>query len=383
MESLIVILDHGAIPFCNYVHPHYNSAKPQWMSAARLEKAVHFAAINGLRLICLLGRHPLPRRLASIARKGNPLNIAPLALSGRIADAVPVLVPADMPAVERLSDGSIENAILRLGREDMPRLGELYSRLAGKLQRLNICLFDVGSYREDDFRIYEKQLEALTDAVVALPWPKGGTECNILTDRVMLQGMNNCEAGVKHLTVAPNGRFYLCPGFYYRDEADSVGSLDDGVSIENPHLLTIEYAPICRSCDAYQCRRCLLLNKQLTEEANTPSQQQCVTAHSEREASRVLVEILDRAKRLDASSPASRIPKLDYRDPFERIEFGRNGGPGAVPEAQGVPDVRANGGTAAMPEGEVRAMLLELRAVQQDILNELQQIRKDRKHENV
>ena len=57
-------------------------------------------------------------------------------------------------------------------------------------------------------------------------------------------------------------------------------------------LLELKYSPICRICDAYQCKRCVFLNKKLTSEINTPSSRQCRLSHIEREASRLFLQKL-------------------------------------------------------------------------------------------
>lgn len=116
--------------------------------------------------------------------------------------------------------------------------------------------------------------------------------------------MNNCNAGYESITLAPNGKFYVCPGFYQDDMYD-VGSLDDGLKIKNQHLYELRFAPICRTCDAYHCKRCIWLNKKTTFEVNTPSKEQCIISHLERNASRIL-------------SPDG-ISEINYLDPFEKL----------------------------------------------------------------
>ena len=124
--------------------------------------------------------------------------------------------------------------------------------------------------------------------------------------------MNNCGAGDSNVTLAPNGKFYLCPAFYYEDEKKNVGDLKSGLHVKNPQLLRLGHAPVCRQCDAYQCRRCIWMNKQLTTDANTPSHQQCVVAHLERNASRYLQMKLNEAGiRLTGSQPIEEMKELD------------------------------------------------------------------------
>ena len=125
--------------------------------------------------------------------------------------------------------------------------------------------------------------------------------------------MNNCNAGVDCITLAPDGNLYLCPGFYY-DSEEPIGNLDEGIKIKNQQLLRLDHAPLCRICDAYQCKRCIWLNRKLTMEVNTPSHEQCVVAHLERNQSRrLLAELQDRGL-LDKKK---EIKEISYLDPFD------------------------------------------------------------------
>lgn len=126
--------------------------------------------------------------------------------------------------------------------------------------------------------------------------------------------MNNCGAGLDFVSIAPDGNFYLCPAFYY--DRDPVGSIDTGLDIKNPQLLRIEHAPICRTCDAYQCKRCLWLNKHMTLEINTPSHEQCVLSHIERNVSSYLSVKLHEAGFLDNEKI---IEKEECLDPFYKL----------------------------------------------------------------
>jgi CXXX repeat peptide maturase len=127
--------------------------------------------------------------------------------------------------------------------------------------------------------------------------------------------MNNCNAGVSNVTLAPNGCFYLCPAYYYDDEANIVGTPKDGLKIRNQQLLKLDHAPLCRQCDAYQCKRCIWQNQHLTLDANTPSHQHCVVAHVERNASRAfLIKLKENGITLRGSH---EIEEIDYLDPFK------------------------------------------------------------------
>ena len=124
------------------------------------------------------------------------------------------------------------------------------------------------------------------------------------------------EAGGYDLTLAPDGKLYVCPAFYY-DGSGNAGDIQSGADVKNPQLYRLDHAPICQRCDAYQCRRCVWLNKLTTLEANTPSHSQCLAAHLERNASRRLLEQL---RKIDATYMKGRtIKEIKYLDPFNEI----------------------------------------------------------------
>ena len=141
-------------------------------------------------------------------------------------------------------------------------------------------------------------------------------QLNLLTDRMMLSQMNNCGAGETSITLAPNGKFYVCPAFYYEDENDSIGDLEHGLNIKNKQLYRLDHAPICRHCDAWQCKRCIWLNRKTTLEVNTPSHEQCVMAHLERNASR---KLLNNIRKHGTFLPEQEeIKEINYLDPFDK-----------------------------------------------------------------
>ena len=109
----------------------------------------------------------------------------------------------------------------------------------------------------------------------------------------------------------------LITSAFYLDGSKAVGDLENGLDIKNQQLYRLDHAPICRKCDAWQCRRCVWLNRKTTLEVNTPSHEQCVVAHIERNASRKLLEEI---RTLGEFLPEKEIKEIDYLDPFEIIK---------------------------------------------------------------
>ena len=109
---------------------------------------------------------------------------------------------------------------------------------------------------------------------------------------------------------------HLCQA--YEDMGDSVGDVNKGLDIPNQYLYKLENAPICRHCDACQCKRCVWLNRKMTLEVNTPSHEQCVAAHLERNASRQLQKNI--RKYGEFLPEIDEIKEIDYLDPFNNKE---------------------------------------------------------------
>ena len=214
-------------------------------------------------------------------------------------------IKADVPVVWRTDKQSLFNSeadIIIKAIENMPRL--------------NVVLTNVETFTDEDFKKYKQFLMTLAKHLENLYVEGKVPQLNLLTDRMMLSKMNNCGAGDTTITLAPNGKFYICPAFYYEDEADCIGDLEHGLDIKNKQLYKLEFAPICRHCDAYQCKRCIWLNRKTTHEANTPSHEQCVLAHLERNTSR---ELLNNIRKYGTFLPEQEeIKEIDYLDPFDK-----------------------------------------------------------------
>ena len=213
-------------------------------------------------------------------------------------------IKADVPVVWRTDKQSLFNSEADIinALENVPRL--------------NVVLTDVETFTDEDFRKYKSLLNVLAEHIENLYAEGKSPQLNLLTDRMMLSNMNNCGAGDTTITLAPNGKFYVCPAFYYESEADCIGDLEHGPDIKNRRLYKLEYAPICRHCDAYQCKRCIWLNCKTTLEVNTPSREQCIIAHLERNASR---DLLNSIRKHGKFMPEQEeIKEIDCLDPFDK-----------------------------------------------------------------
>ena len=278
-----------------------------------LKQGIRFGMMENLMIQFVYPDKELPEAYAEVVEsidhsKIRSLPLTPPKEGGTEADVWVTEsikdIKADVPVVWRTDKQNLFNseADIIKALEDVPRL--------------NIVLTDIETFTEEDFAAYKEVLRRLSQKVEQMYVEGKAPQLNLLTDRMMLSQMNNCGAGDTSVTLAPNGKFYVCPAFYYEDEADSIGDLEHGLDIRNRQLYKLEYAPICRHCDAWQCKRCVWLNRKTTLEVNTPSHEQCVVAHLERNASR---ELLQNIRKHGTFLPEQgEIKEIDYLDPFDK-----------------------------------------------------------------
>jgi CXXX repeat peptide maturase len=301
LQYLIILLDETSTSFCHYEAP---KKERKLISLDTLRQGIRFGMMENLMIQYVYPDYELPDEYKEVIESIDHSKIKPM------AEDADVLVMNKIEAVQ--TDIPV---VLRIGKQELfAHQKEVVAMLKGA-PRLNVVLTDVETFTDEDFDAYKKVLAALSAEVEKLYVEGKSPQLNLLTDRMMLSQMNNCGAGDTSITLAPNGKFYVCPAFYYDDEADSIGDLEQGLDIKNKQLYKLSYAPICRHCDAWQCKRCIWLNRKTTLEVNTPSHEQCVVAHLERNASR---ELQHNIRKHGTFLPEhEEIKEIDYLDPFD------------------------------------------------------------------
>lgn len=274
-----------------------------------LKKGIRFGMMENLMIQFVYPEKALPQDYYDTIETIDHGVIAP---TGCPIDA-DVVVFNDWNSLENFEFSGVGTFVIRTELDSLlERRNALFSILS-RITRINIVLTDIDKFKEEDFGRYDEFLSELREVLKKLYLQSYKPQCNLLTDRIDLNAMNNCNAGIDSITLAPDGKLYLCPGFYY-DGEDAIGNLDDGIKIKNQQLLRLDHAPLCRICDAYQCKRCVWLNKKTTLEVNTPSHEQCVVAHLERNQSRLLLaELQERG----LYGKKQEIKEISYIDPFD------------------------------------------------------------------
>jgi len=311
LKYIVILLDDSSPSYC-----HYNGKKESnLIPLDTLSKGILFAMKHDLRIQYVLPNYDLPRAYIELINSMFHDTIGNLK-QGNISDIV---------VVEGLHELNVNSEKLDAGkrylvRADIQEFFSGYRVVANVLSRnisLNVVFTNVESFSDNDINTYAGILKELAASLKETILNGGNANTNLLTDRIALDEMNNCGAGDSSITLAPDGKFYPCPAFYYDNDAyGQLGDVVSGVTIPNKKLYTLEGAPLCRRCDAYHCKRCVWQNKKLTYELNIPSHQQCVMAHVERNASRELLEAFHQLGILKEKN----IEVVDYLDPFDKFQ---------------------------------------------------------------
>ena len=308
LQYLVILLDDTSVAYCHANNP---LTEPKLIPLDTLRKAILFGMKQNLMIQFVYPNYELPVEYHKVIESIDHIKIGREVL---VYDSVPQMAYTN-------------NLVLRLTINEFITKQNDIASLLQQAKRINICLTDTENFQEEQMEEYKNALATLNAVLLNLYKQVKSPQLNILTDRMQLTEMHNCGAGISNITIAPNGKFYLCPAFYYdeqmgisnrmnhktKDASRSVGDLDNGIDIPNKQLLQLDHAPLCRICDAYHCKRCIWLNQKMTWDNNTPSRQQCVLAHLERNAARDLQLALKEIGYLIKNE----IKEITYLDPFD------------------------------------------------------------------
>ena len=308
LQYLVILLDDTSVSFCHAINPAKNK---RLMPLDVLHDAIFFAMKHNLMVQYVLPPYQLP---VEYYHEMDSIDNVKIGLDVSVFNCIPNSINTD-------------TVVLSISRELFIENIYMVSKILRNAKRICVNFTNIESYKDELNEKYEETLNILKDTIIEELLKGKRHELNLITDRLCLSKMANCNAGVNNITIAPNGKFYICPAFYY-DEIQlvdtglsykspiydrSVGDLKSGLSVKNEQLFQIEKSPLCKDCDAFHCNRCLWLNQKLTFEINTPSHEQCVMSHIERRVTKSLSESF---RNMGFESPI--INDVDYLDPFEK-----------------------------------------------------------------
>lgn len=308
IQYIVILLDDTSTSFCHYTN---EKADRRLIPLQTLKDGICYAMKENLNIQFVYPNYKLPKEYLAAIDSIDHTDIYPAEMS----DNADVVVFDSLIAAK---DYVFKEEVAYLIRTDKVSLFNEYKiigEILDKVTRLNIVITDIETFTEDDFMAYKSLLSNLAERVEQIYVSGKSPQLNLLTDRIMLEKMNNCGAGDTSVTLAPDGKFYVCPAFYLSADGYTIGDMVNGLEIKNSQLYRLDHAPLCRRCDAWQCKRCIWMNRKTTLEVNTPSHEQCVVAHLERNASRKL--LIDIRKHGKFMSGSEDIKEIDYLDSFD------------------------------------------------------------------
>lgn len=310
LKYLIIQLDATSISFCHYDNDDNGK---YLMPLDTLAKAIRYGMKENLMIQFVYPEYDLPHEYDMLIETIDHIKIKPW----RLADDQSICV-AQVCQIQNLTshDFTSRDLVLRGNIMDFYINREAFKTFLFSCKRVNLILTSLHSTSDNDADIYSLFLNEISDYIVSqVKRGKRIPELNVLTDRITLGKMNNCNAGDESITIGSNGKFYICPAFVH-DNDTNISMSDTELIIPNKQLYKLDKAPICKKCDAFQCHRCVWLNKKKTLEVNTPGHIQCLIAHIERNASRALVK---KIREIGPFMEEYNIPAIDYLDPFDKF----------------------------------------------------------------
>lgn len=302
LQYLTILLDDSSVPFCAYDSSNTHNL----IKLSDLKCGIEYAINNDLYLQIAYPEYALPEEYTQLLSSVEHIVISSYESASVSSDIVVLTKNVEKNAIVPLE----AVYIIKINSSQLSDLYNMVKAVYQSTSRINIILSDIENFSEVEFDLYKQQLEKIRNLISVTDIKDVTCQINVLTDLLFISNMNNCNAGLTSITLAPNGKLYICPAFYYSSIDFSCGDVREW-KIKNQQLLKLDNAPICLLCDAYHCKRCLYKNFIQTLEINTPSYEQCYISHIEREQSRLLNQSINGKFR--------NIKEIDYMDPFEKI----------------------------------------------------------------
>lgn len=308
LQYIVILLDDTSTSFCHYTN---GNTERRLIPLQTLKDGIRYAMKENLNIQFVYPDYKLPAEYLAVIDSIDHTDISP----AEIADNTDVVVFDSLAGTKGYTFKKGVAYLIRTDKDSLFVEYEMIGKILERVTRLNIVITDIEAFTEDDFVAYKLLLAKLSKRVENMYVLGESPQLNLLTDRIMLEKMNNCGAGDTTVTLAPDGKFYVCPAFYLSADCYDIGDLANGIEIKNDQLYRLNYAPLCRRCDAWQCKRCIWLNRKTTLEVNTPSHEQCVVAHLERNES---CNLLMAIRKSGIFMPDYKeINKIEYLDPFD------------------------------------------------------------------
>jgi len=316
VKSIWVMLSLDAVSCCHEPHST-RGLDSQLMPLDLLAQIVKMAKELSWTCTILGNGKALPRDHQSLCDEMEAHVVLPAESVGfPLGKRLSLVFESD--CVEKVTAGlPCSHAILRVKRDDLPRLCKLVSTLLNRCPVVSVRHPELLQYDDSDLMVYRDQLFQVGQWLVDRhdAWCSYHVDC--LTDHFQPSHIGECGAGIGSLAIGPTGEIYLCPAAL-RGGMPSYGHILGDLKIPNRSLLTKEFSLPCGRCEAFHCRRCVYLNKCGTMEFCVPPKNACRIGHLEREVQVWLTQELIQKKQWKSEYRVPSLPTI--HDPYELIK---------------------------------------------------------------
>lgn len=308
-KHLYFILADDAVEYCNY----YNKNNVNFMNYEVLNKGLDFASNNFYRPVLLHSNRTGEIEYNKVTKYKDKIDIYPIERESEMDKELgyPVYSSKNIQL-----DSNKAICVLNVEENEVNILDELVIKLLDKFQRVNINLRVTNNNYALD--VYKEKLRIISD--ILLNYYERGIvkEVNKITDVLLLDEMDNCNFGIDNYALAPNGKVYICPAFYYNNPDDYICSIGEEIKFPDSHLLDISRSKFCSECKIYSCNRCIYDNKKRTREYPIPSSIQCKISAIEYSIS---CDFMKKAEDKKLQLPEfNKIDELGYEDIIEKVQ---------------------------------------------------------------
>ncbi|OUO82254.1 radical SAM peptide maturase, CXXX-repeat target family [Flavonifractor plautii] len=179
----------------------------------------------------------------------------------------------------------LESCQLNISSHEIQHLYECVVKLLRKAKKIKINILDLD--KTFDESSYKEQLKSIADYLHSIDprhefYGVDLLETYIAEATKFVSEHRGCVAGDRSFAYAPDGHLYICAEHY--SEGQDVGSIKEGiVRLKYSHLYKLKNKPLCSTCDAYQCSKCMVVNEKYTKERTISPAFQCHKGMIEKE----------------------------------------------------------------------------------------------------
>ena len=196
LQYLIILLDDRSTSFCHY--DILNDKNKRLIDLDDLKQGIKYAMMENLMIQFVYPDFKLPKQYTEVINSIDHIDIKPFVDSQKIDSDVIVFNGLPLNLLEE----SYPTSIFRVSPQeffDFPAY--LVKQICHSIKRVNIVISNIDPILAWDLDRYKSKLNDLSD-IIEQEYINGNvSQWNILTDRISLSEMNNCNAGESNITL--------------------------------------------------------------------------------------------------------------------------------------------------------------------------------------